>query len=152
MAHIAGVRDPFDAPWEHALLLELAGAETDPELRVVLERILGQGIEAGEILDGVLAESGAQRSALWRLRETIPEAERHAGGSIKHDVSVPVSRIPEFLDEAARLSAAVAPCRLSVFGHVGDGNLHYNVLPPVGTRLAAFRQGPGGAAGLRRPP
>ena len=144
VAHIAGVRDPFDAPWEHGLLLELAGAETDPELRVVLERILEEGIEAGEILDGVVAESGAQRSALWRLRETIPEAERHEGGSIKHDVSVPVSRIAEFLDQAARVSAGVAPHRLSVFGHVGDGNLHYNVLPPVGTRLAAFRQGPMG--------
>ena len=139
---VDGARNPFDAPWEHFLLLELAGAESDSELRAVLEQILAEGLETGEITDGVVAESGPQRSALWELRESIPEAERRDGGSIKHDISVQVSRIPEFLAEAGRTLPGIAPHRLSVFGHVGDGNLHFNVLPPIGDTLEAFKQGP----------
>jgi len=144
MAQVESARDPFDAAGEHYLLLELAGAESDSELREVLERTLQAGIEAGEIVDGVLAESGPQRTALWGLRESIPEAERRDGGSVKHDVSVRVSRIPGFLEEAERVLGAIAPHRVSVFGHVGDGNLHYNLLPPTGTTLEAFREGPAG--------
>ena len=142
MAHVEGVRDPFEAPLEHFLLLELAGAETDVQLRELLEQILQEGIDAGEIADGVLAQSGPQRSAIWALRESIPEAERRDGGSVKHDISVRVSRIPDFLEEAERVLSAIAPHRLSVFGHVGDGNLHYNLLPPSGGTLGAFRDGP----------
>jgi D-lactate dehydrogenase (cytochrome) len=139
---IEGARNPFEEPLEHFLLLELAGAETDPELRVVLEQVLKEGIKTGEIVDGILAESGPQRTTLWELRESIPEAERRDGGSVKHDISVQISRIPEFIEEAGRVLHAIAPHRLSVFGHVGDGNLHYNVLPPMGEALEAFKEGP----------
>ena len=144
MMHIEGVRDPFDEPLEHYLLLELTGAETEIELRGVLEQIFKAGSEAGEIIDGVSAESGAQRSAFWALRESIPEAERCDGGSVKHDISVRVSQIPRFLKEAERILSAIAPHRLSVFGHVGDGNLHYNLLPPIGSTLESFKEGPAG--------
>ena len=144
MMHIEGVHDPFDEPLEHYFLLELAGAETEIELRGVLEQIFKAGSEAGEIVDGVSAESGAQRSAFWTLRESIPEAERRDGGSVKHDISVRVSRIPKFLKEAERILGAIAPHRLSVFGHVGDGNLHCNLLPPIGSTLESFKEGPAG--------
>jgi len=136
---IEGVRDPLDVPHGHYLLLELASAETDTELREVLEGILERGLEDGEIEDGVLAESGQQRNSLWRLRETIPEAERRDGGSLKHDISVRISRIPEFLERAEQALGSVAPHRLSVFGHVGDGNLHYNLLPAAGETWDAFK-------------
>lgn len=141
--HVGDARDPLDGPAEHYMLLELAGGQDDAELRQTLERILQQGLEAGEIDDGVLAESGAQRDALWRLREAVPEAERSQGGSVKHDIAVRVADIPAFLDKAGAALAAIAPHRLSVFGHVGDGNLHYNLLAPEGTDPDVFRHSPG---------
>ena len=101
-------------------------------------------MEVGDILDGVVAQTGPQREALWRLRETIPEAERRAGGSVKHDISVRISAIPRFLAEAERRLDAVGPHRLSVFGHLGDGNLHYNVRPPPDAAPAEFMAGPAG--------
>ncbi len=142
LRHVEGVNDPLDESRSHYLLLEFAGGEGDGELRAVLERILKGGLDAGEISDGVVAESGRQREALWRLRESIPEAERRDGGSVKHDIAVRISKIPEFLDRAGDGLSAIAPHRLSVFGHIGDGNLHYNVLPPEGGTLEAFRSGP----------
>ena len=96
----------------------------------------------GEILDGVLAGSGRQRDALWRLRESIPEAERRSSGSVKHDIAVRVSAVPQFIDEAEQCLDALGPYRLSVFGHLGDGNLHYNLRPPQGATLAEFATGP----------
>jgi D-lactate dehydrogenase (cytochrome) len=139
LRYVEGARDPLDARHDHYLLLELASADEEPVLRQKLERILEGGVEAGEIEDGVLAESGPQRDALWRLRERIPEAERRDGGSVKHDVSVRISRVPEFLARAEPALAALAPHRLSVYGHIGDGNLHFNLLPPAGQTLEAFR-------------
>jgi FAD/FMN-containing dehydrogenase len=120
------------------MLLELASADDERALREKLEGILAGGLDAGEIVDGVLAESGPQREALWRLRERVPEAERRDGGSVKHDVSVRISRVPEFLERAAPALAAIAPHRLSVYGHIGDGNVHFNLLPPAGQTLEAF--------------
>jgi FAD/FMN-containing dehydrogenase len=103
-----------------------------------LERLLQAGLEGGAIDDGVVAESGAQRSALWALRERIPEAERADGASIKHDISVRIARIPEFLSKAESELGSIDH-RLSVFGHIGDGNLHFNVLSPAGQSIAQFR-------------
>jgi D-lactate dehydrogenase (cytochrome) len=147
LRHVEGARDPFDDTdgsrpdrgHAHHLLLELASADEEPVLRRKLERILEGGIDAGEIEDGVLAESNSQRDALWRLRERIPEAERREGGSVKHDVSVRISRVPEFLARAEPALAAIAPHRLSIYGHIGDGNLHFNLLPPPGQPIEAFR-------------
>lgn len=141
---VPGTRDPLDRPWPHYLLFEVAGGDLESRLRRTVEEIFQAGLEAREILDGMLASSGRQRDALWRLRETIPEAERNAGGSVKHDISVSVSSIPGFMDEAERCLRKLGICRLSAFGHLGDGNLHYNLLPPPGSALADFRAGPAG--------
>ncbi len=139
LEHVAGARDPLDTQYAHYVLLELASAEADTGLRAVLERILETALETDEILDGVIAESGQQRDALWALRESIPEAEKHDGGSVKHDISVRVSQIPTLLRDAEAALSTIAPHRLSVFGHIGDGNLHYNVLPPAGSTLQTFK-------------
>lgn len=132
LAHVANVRDPFDEAYDHHLLLELAGSLDDAVLREILEGLIEIGLDNGVISNGVLAESHAQRDALWRLRETIPEAERREGASVKHDISVPIAAIPDFLADANQRLSGVAEHRLSVFGHIGDGNLHYNLMPPIG--------------------
>ena len=138
LQHMEGTRDPLDEPRPHYLLLELAGGEPDSVLREILEAVLEAGVQAGEIVDGTVAETGRQRGDLWRLRESIPEAEGRAGGSIKYDIAVRTSRISEFLTEAERVLGAVGRYRLAAFGHMGDGNLHYNLLPPPGETLEAF--------------
>jgi len=141
--HVFDTRDPLDTPYEHYVLLELASAESDACLRAVLERILETALEAGEIEDGVIAGSSQQRDSLWALRESIPEAEKHAGGSVKHDISVRLSQIPAFMRDAEAVLSAIAPHRLSLFGHIGDGNLHCNLLPPTGSSLPAFTDAAG---------
>ncbi|HVY64724.1 MAG TPA: FAD-binding oxidoreductase [Gammaproteobacteria bacterium] len=142
LKHVAGAREPLGRPAGHYLLLELASADDEAELRAKLERILAGGLDSGEILDGTLADSLAQRSALWLLRERVPEAEKRDGGSVKHDISVRIGRMPEFVARAEPALAAIAPHRLSIYGHIGDGNLHFNVLPPEGRGIDAFRTGP----------
>jgi FAD/FMN-containing dehydrogenase len=139
LRHIEGARDPLGLPAEHCVLLELASADADEVLQEKLTRVLEAGLAAGEILDGTLAESEAQRRALWLLRERIPEAERRDGGSVKHDVSVRIARIPEFIARAEPALTRIAAHRLSIYGHIGDGNLHFNVLPPPGQSIEAFR-------------
>ena len=139
LRHVAGARDPLDTPYPHYLLLELASSDADGTLRNVLERILTGGIESGDVLDGVIAESGPQRAALWTLRERVPEAER-VDGSVKHDISVRISDVPRFIELAAAELPRIAPHRVSVYGHIGDGNLHYNLLPPQGSTIAEFRE------------
>ena len=124
LEHIDATRDPFQARHGDYALIELSSG------REAAEAALAGAIEAGEALDAVIAESGRQADELWRLRETIPEAQKHAGGSIKHDVSVPVSKIPEFLEAAEEKSLQIIPgARLVTFGHIGDGNIHYNLNP-----------------------
>ncbi len=139
---VPGTRDPMERRWPHYLLFEVAGGDLESRLQRTVEEVLQAGLEEREILDGMLAASDRQRSALWRLRESIPEAERHAGGSVKHDISVSVSAIPKFLDEAERRLTNLGTFRLSVFGHLGDGNLHYNLRPPDGMALEDFAGGP----------
>ena len=137
--HIPGVRDPLGEPHAWYVLCEIASARDDPALRALLEDALARGLEDGCVRDAVLAESGAQRDALWRLRESLPEAQRHEGASIKHDVSVPVAQIPAFVARAtAAVLALVPPGRMLVYGHVGDGNLHFNVSQPAGAAPAEF--------------
>ena len=145
LRHVEGAREPLGSPAEHYVLLELASADDDEALREKLTRVLATGLEAGEIVDGTLAESEAQRRALWLLRERVPEAERREGGSVKHDISVRIGRIPEFLERAEPALRGIGPHRLSIYGHIGDGNLHCNVLPPVGRSSEAFRAEKGAA-------
>lgn len=137
-ANIDGATDPLDDAYSHYVLLELSSGQSEEALREVTEKILMSGMEQGAILDGVIADSGQQRDKLWRLRESIPEAEKHEGGAIKHDVSVTIDRIPEYLQQAPQRIDAIAGCRYSIYGHIGDGNLHYNLLPPAGSEPVTF--------------
>ena len=138
LKNIPGSRDPLagQSPWQ--VLIELADT-MESDLDAALESTLGEAIEAGEVNDAALTRSEAQRAALWRLRENISEAQKIEGLSIKHDISLPVSRIPEFIqrcDEA--LAAAFPGVRIVCFGHLGDGNLHYNQSKPAAQDNDAF--------------
>jgi FAD/FMN-containing dehydrogenase len=116
---------PESSPWY--VLTELADAASG-----TLEHMLEQALEARVITNAVIAQSEAQRQKMWALREALSESQRHEGGSIKHDVSVPVSHIPAFIAEAtAALLIFMPGARLVCFGHLGDGNLHFNVSQPV---------------------
>ncbi len=138
LAHVAGVRDPFDQPHPWYLLLELSSSR-QAGLQQALEDILAESFEQDIALDAVLAQSGEQRTAFWRIREGVPEAQKKEGGSIKHDVAVPVSRAPEMIERCTRaVQAAMDGVRVVAFGHVGDGNIHFNLTQPVGADKAGF--------------
>ena len=137
--HIAGVTDPMDEPHPFYALIEVTSPRAGEALRDTLEAVLAEAFEAGQVEDAVLAASEAQARDLWRIRETIPEAQKGEGGSIKHDVAVPVSRVPEFVASATALLEKELPgCRVVPFGHVGDGNIHFNVSQAIGEDTAAF--------------
>ena len=139
MRHIPGVSDPLGRPYSCYVLCEISSTRDDPALRAILEATLGDAMGAGLVLDAVLAESLAQRNALWRLRESVPEAQRAEGASIKHDVSVPVAALPDFMAAATAAVLAIVPAgRMVAYGHVGDGNLHFNVSEPAGGDRASF--------------
>jgi len=126
-----------DAPW--GVLLELADTESEAHARVQLESLLEAALEEGCALDAVVAESLAQAQALWHVRESIPLAQAEEGLNIKHDIALPISRIPAFcLETDAMLERAAPGMRLVNFGHLGDGNLHYNVQAPEGGDPQAF--------------
>jgi len=130
--HIPGVSDPLDRPHDAYVLCEASTSREDPALRGLLEATLEQAMAEGLVLDAVLAESLAQREALWKLRESVPEAQRAEGASIKHDISVPVAALPRFMAEGTAAVLAIVPAgRMVAYGHVGDGNLHFNVSVPA---------------------
>lgn len=137
--HIPDTRDPLadSHPWY--VLIDLASTAADPSLAAVLERLLADAAEAGLVTDAVVAASLDQARALWRLRDAMSEAQKYEGGSIKHDVSVPVARMAAFIEQASKAVAAALPgIRPVPFGHVGDGNVHFNLSQPVGADKAAF--------------
>jgi FAD/FMN-containing dehydrogenase len=139
LRHIPDTRLPLARPAPWYVLIEISSAEAGGAASSALERLLGEASEQGLISDAVLAGSLAQAKSLWRLRETASEAQKPEGGSIKHDISVPVALIPEFLARAAPAVEAVCPgARPVVFGHFGDGNVHYNVSQPPGMDRARF--------------
>ncbi len=136
--HAVGCRDPLGTPHPWYVLIELS-SQRQSGLREVMEDILAQGLQRGFVTDAAIADSLEQAKAFWRIREMFGEAQRHAGGSIKHDVSVPVAAVPAFLADAAAAVAAVIPgARPMPFGHLGDGNIHYNVTQPVGVDKADY--------------
>ncbi|MDT0618009.1 FAD-binding oxidoreductase [Salinisphaera sp. P385] len=137
--HIPGCRDPLDEPAPWYLLVELASPAAGEWLADALQMVLASGLEDGDVSDAVMAGSLDQAAALWRLRESIPEAQTREGASLKHDVSVPVSRLPAFVSEAgAAVTRAMPGVRVCAFGHVGDGNLHFNLSQPPGDDGDAF--------------
>jgi D-lactate dehydrogenase (cytochrome) len=139
LKNIPGTRDPLPARYDHYVLIELTSAHDTGALRQCLEAVLAHGLERGLVLDAALAESRGQGKGFWKIRETIPEAQKPEGSSVRHDVSVPVSQVPEFLDAAdAAIARAVPGIRICSFGHLGDGNVHYNLTQPIGADSAAF--------------
>jgi FAD/FMN-containing dehydrogenase len=138
LQHVPGTRDPGGAAAPWYLLVELS-SPARADLDGLLERALTQAVESGIVIDAVLARSLEQRNAFWKLRETVPEAQRSAGGSLKHDISVPVASLPAFIERGAALAAAVAPeGYLVAYGHAGDGNLHFNLNQRPGADREAF--------------
>jgi FAD/FMN-containing dehydrogenase len=139
LRHGRDVRDPFALPYPWYALFELTSPHESEEPRTIAEVLLQVSIEAGEIADAAIAASLAQAQVLWRLRELMSEVQKHEGGSIKHDVSVPVARVPEFIARADQLVELMIPgARPVPFGHLGDGNIHYNVSQPSGMDKAVF--------------
>ncbi len=138
LEHGAGCRDPLPQKHPWYVLIELS-SQARSGLREQLEEILAQGLERGLLADATIADSLDQTKMFWRIREMFGEVQRHAGGSIKHDVSVPVAAVPAFIAEANAAVAQLIPgARPLPFGHLGDGNIHYNVAQPADADKAAF--------------
>lgn len=138
LRHIPGTRDPLAQPHDWYALVEIA-AFTEGEAERAGAQILAAALDAGLAQDATLAQSLDQAGALWKLRESMSEAQKREGGSIKHDVAVPVNEIPHFIEETGRrLREAFPQARPIPFGHMGDGNIHYNVSQPVGGDKAEF--------------
>lgn len=127
------IRRPIEAETEWYILAELScGKNDDDRIRQSLEHALAEAFEQGWITDGTLAQNETQRSMFWTLRESVSDAQRYVGASIKHDISVPVFKIPAFITEAtAKVHSLIDGVRPCIFGHVGDGNLHFNLTQPV---------------------
>ena len=137
--HIPDTVDPFAERYAHYALAELASGREGGGLQETVEAALAEAFESGAVLNAVIAASGQQAAQLWRLRETIPESQKHAGGCIKHDISVPVSSVAEFLRQAtAAARKAIPGVRVVPFGHMGDGNIHFNLSQPPGEDRKAF--------------
>ncbi|HWK95373.1 MAG TPA: FAD-binding oxidoreductase [Pseudolabrys sp.] len=136
--HGHNVRDPLAEPHPWYVLMEVSSQQADG-LRDNLEEFLAEGIEQDLVTDATLAANMDQAKAFWHLRHTLSEVQKPEGGSIKHDVSVPVAAVPQFLAEASKAVTDLIPgARPVPFGHVGDGNMHYNVSQPVGADKDAF--------------
>lgn len=137
--HVDGVRDPLESPHDWYVLIDISSSRSEEDARTTLETILTEAFENDLIQDAAIAESVAQAQSFWKMREEISWAQKPEGGSIKHDISVPVASIPAFIHEANAATLDMIPgARVVCFGHIGDGNLHYNVSQPVGADKEAF--------------
>jgi D-lactate dehydrogenase (cytochrome) len=137
--HIAGVSDPLSEKSDWYVLIEFSTSRPDAGIRGVFDQLLERAFEDGIVTDAVVAESLEQAKGLWRIRESLPEAQKYEGGSIKHDVSVPVSDVPRFINDAMKAVTTQFPgCRPVPFGHVGDGNVHFNVSQPPAMDKQAY--------------
>lgn len=137
LQHIPATRDPLDRAWPWLVLIDVSLRAASQS--GTAQDLLTSAASASLIVDGTIAQSLTQREAFWKLRHSISEAQKPEGGSIKHDVSVPISSIPRFIDEASRAVIAAMPgARPVPFGHIGDGNIHFNISQPVGADKAAF--------------
>lgn len=146
--HVPGVVDPLAEPAAWYVLCELSSSRDADPLDSLLEGALAHAHQAGWVADASVALSERDRQAFWRLRETIPEAQRRDGASLKHDISVPVSQVPRFIAVAGAWVAAHVPQGMLVaYGHLGDGNLHFNINQRPGTEAASLAAA---EAGVRR--
>jgi FAD/FMN-containing dehydrogenase len=137
--HIPGVTDPLQQRYSWYILTELTSARSNDPLDTVMEEALATALEDGLVLDAALARSERERLALWKIRETIPEAQRIDGASLKHDISVTITALPDFVEQASRwVEDNVPDGRLVVYGHVGDGNLHFNLNQSPGADSNTF--------------
>ena len=137
--HIPNVRDPLSTVHPWYALIDISTSDAEETAERMIDTLLETAYERGLIDDAVVASSEAQRKAIWHMRESMSDAQKPEGGSIKHDVSVPVSLVPDFMAEAEKaVMAAVPGARICAFGHLGDGNIHYNISQPVGADKAAY--------------
>jgi FAD/FMN-containing dehydrogenase len=137
--HIPGVSDPLDKPYDWYVLCELSSSRAAEPLDEVLEEALGAGLTSGTVLDAALTRSERERLALWKLRESIPPAQRHEGASLKHDISLPIAVLADFVARAVPwVRSNVPDGRLVAYGHVGDGNLHFNISQCAGSDPDSF--------------
>jgi FAD/FMN-containing dehydrogenase len=137
--HVDGVRDPLESPHHWYVLIDISSTRSEEDARTTLETILTEAFESDIIQDAAIGESVAQAQSFWKMREEMSWAQKPEGGSIKHDISVPVASIPAFIHEANAATLEMIPgARIVCFGHIGDGNLHYNVSQPVGADKEAF--------------
>ena len=140
LAGVPGHEDPMTSHHPWYVLAEVTGQGDPDSLSEPFTEALGEAMEMGLVDDAVIASSGAQAARFWKMREDMAEAQKVAGIGIKHDVSVPVSRIAEFLERANTTLCATYPgLRTCAFGHVGDGNLHYNPMSPIDWPGPSFR-------------
>jgi FAD/FMN-containing dehydrogenase len=139
LAQIDGLSDPLPTASPHYLLIELSSPRIHAGLKEVLESVLADALDSGCATDAVIAASLRQGENLWRLRENLSEAQQRAGATLKNDISVPISRVPAFLAGAAAACEALVPgLHILPFGHLGDGNIHFNLLAPPGMQGADF--------------
>lgn len=139
LMHIAESRNPLGSTYPYSLLVEISGWQEEGLFRTSIENFLGSLIEKGMVKDAVIAESISHAKQFWHIREHIPEAIRKAGKGIHFDISMPISTIPEFIKTTdANIISKIPSIKLTCFGHVGDGNLHYNMYLPQATENAAF--------------
>lgn len=137
LRHVLGLSFPLESRAPFYLLVEVASGSLRVPLDDILKDVLERGMAEGLVTDGALAASEAQRATFWRLREEQPEGQRLEGPQLKHDISVPPGLLPAFLAQSAALCEAILPgVRINLFGHLGDGNVHYNLSPPEGADFA----------------
>jgi FAD/FMN-containing dehydrogenase len=137
--YAVGVTRPLEGDWPWYVLMEVSSSRSAEDARTLIEDILSAAFEAEVVGDAVIAASLAQAQAFWNFREVLPEGQKPEGASIKHDISVPVASIPAFIEQAEKAVASVsAGARVVCFGHMGDGNLHYNISRPEGGDDHAF--------------
>lgn len=137
--HMGQTRYPFEEQHPWYVLLEMSAGSSHIDLAGLTEALFTEAFEGELLRDGVLAQTKAQAADFWRLRHDLSEAQKFEGGSIKHDVSVPVAQVPAFLDEALEAVQATVPgCRPVPFGHMGDGNIHFNITQPKGADKAEY--------------
>lgn len=148
LEHVPGTRDPLESPQAWYVVCEMSFGRADGA-RETLEDALGEGFESGLIKDGAIAENDTQAKDFWRIRESIAEAERAYGRSVKHDVSIPVSRMADFIERGSRRVTEAHPeAVVFCFGHVGDGNVHFNFASPSPGEAEAFMRQAGAISSI----